>query len=131
MTAEPVLNVPLLAKVLDHVTGHPGEWNQTMWAVENSCGTLCCVAGWAAIMAGYELKFDSAVCSCGCTDALDGNTASYTTTNEFISDVAQRELGLTEDQAKTLFSGCNNINDLWAIANAYSDGEIERLEVSA
>lgn len=126
------LNVPLLTKVLDHVTAHPEEWNQTVWAVEHSCGTACCVAGWAAVMAGYELKFDgSAVCGCGCTDALDGDTASYTTTGEFISDVAQRELGLTESQAKTLFSGCNGLDTLWSLANAYSDGEIERLEVTA
>lgn len=131
-STEPELNVPLLTKVLDHITAHPKEWNQGLWAVQGeTCGTTCCVAGWAAVMSGHTLDFEERSCPCTQCEVEGAKAASYTTEGEFICNVAQRELGLTVSQAGFLFSGTNNLDDLWFLANAYSDGEIERLEVTA
>lgn len=135
MTTEPVLNVPLLTKVLDHITAHPAEWNQGVWAEETTCGTAACVAGWAVIMSGHPLVFEANVRMYD-PDSLEisnsGPCARFTANNEYIADVARHELGLTKGQAECLFDSANKLDSLWQMANAYSDGEIQRLsEVSA
>ena len=137
MTAEPVLNVPLLTKVLDHITANPKEWNQRVFVREATCGTAACVAGWAVIMTGHTLEYEQGECIHGsrteaCREACRAQFARCTADEKFIADVARHELGLTAAQSACLFKGTNDLHDLWALASVFSDGEIQRLdEVSA
>lgn len=111
------VNAPLLRKVLEHITEHPDEWFQGMWAKRSACGTACCVAGHVAVMTGHELIFDS-----------DGE-ASFVQDGRWISTVATEELRLPDQDPESyephLFAGFNSLPDLWRIANELTDGEIE------
>jgi hypothetical protein len=130
LSIEPELNIPLLTKVLDHITANPLEWGQGVWATETECGTAACVAGWAVIMSGHTLEFEDM----HMWDRLTGRrlntgpSARRTTDGEPIADVARRELGLNVDQSKYLFADHRDLDDLWNLANAFSNGEIQRLD---
>jgi hypothetical protein len=108
------INVPLLTRVLDHITVNPKEWEQANWAVKTSCGTACCVAGHAAVMTGHTPDFSRGY---GRTD--------MTSDGRLIYEVAQQELGLGADQADAMFAQENTLHDLWAMASEFTDGEIE------
>lgn len=41
-------------QVLDQILNHPETWNQKSWHTE--CGTQHCIAGWAQILGGYDIK---------------------------------------------------------------------------
>lgn len=107
------INAPLLRKVLDHITAHPEEWDQTDWASMTSCGTACCVAGHAAVMTGHTPDFRGY-----------GST-HVTSDGRYICDVAREELRLEHWQADDLFAVCYTLKDLWRIASEFTDGEIE------
>src|SRR3989337_610111 len=70
---EPTIDVPLLRKVLEHVTAHRELHVQRFWLVDlagartshdwnqvleeegkATCGTAGCLAGWTRLLAGYE-----------------------------------------------------------------------------
>lgn len=49
------INWPLLERVIEHIIDHPEEWNQEVWIRKTpGCGTQACIAGWAALFAGYH-----------------------------------------------------------------------------
>lgn len=112
------INVPPLRKALEHVTEHPEEHDQTIWARRTKCGTTGCLAYWITVYAGYEARWPNAVTV----------HTNWTTANEPIRDTAAREVGLTRDQADQLFEMGNTIDNLWTLAEAYTDGEITRPE---
>lgn len=118
------INVPLLRKTLEHITAHPDEWDQDIWAERTPCGTVACLAGTAVLLQGFELDFYESECDCGCRE---GTTASYVISDppQTIQEVARTTLGLTEDQADDLFESDNTLRDLWAYANSFTNGEIE------
>lgn len=117
---QPGLNVPLLTKVLDHITEHPDEWRQSWWATKTECGTACCVAGWATVFSGHELSFSP--------HHADEMWASYTADGEMIEDVAKRELGLDDEAAEALFQASNSRSALWYFAEQMSGGHIVKPE---
>lgn len=134
------LNVPLLTKVLEHVTAHPEEWDQSNWAVRRDCGTTYCVAGWTVTMTGHDVdwhEFWNLPLGVHRSDYADVHSlAGYTDTTSgcraYIPDVAQFELGLSYEQRKRLFKGSNNLDTLWQLADEFSHGEIKQLsEVAA
>lgn len=111
------VNTPLLRKTLEHITAHPEEYRQRLWAKRTACGTACCVAGWAVQFTGHNLLFDQ-----------DGDAENVVTTDGdvvSISEVAEQELGLTERQSDKLFYGGNNLAILYTLANKFTEGEIE------
>jgi hypothetical protein len=100
---EPVPNLPLLRKVLDHIDAHPEEWEQGSWAIQSSrysCGTAYCLAGHVAVMTGHEPAWDSI--------AQGEFYADHTTADACIGDVAQAELGITTEEADALFQADNS-----------------------
>lgn len=114
------VNIPLLRKVLDHVTAHPEEHNQSMWGVRTSCGTAYCIAGHALVMSGVQLGWE---------DTADGYgyaTVDVTKDGEQIHDAARRVLGLDDVQAYLLFDPNNSRDRAWAIAADITDGKIQR-----
>ena len=49
-------NWPLLLLILEYVIKHPDEYDQKQWRSTDlpRCGTVRCIAGWAAFFSGYE-----------------------------------------------------------------------------
>lgn len=116
------VNVPLLRKILEHITAHPEEWHQEWWAIktsESSCGTACCVAGWAAFLGGYSFRWGH---------LQDNDKASVNVggkAGKTIPEIARKLLGLNQDQGTELFYSGNTLKDLWADAHEFTNGEIE------
>lgn len=59
-----LFNIDLAQRVLDHVERFPEQHNQKVvygpyWSDEKTCGTVGCLAGWAAQLSG---QFDGSVC---------------------------------------------------------------------
>lgn len=111
------VNTPLLRKTLEHITAHPEEHAQGLWAKRTACGTACCVAGWAVQFTGHDLLFD-----------LNGDAEHVVTADGdvvSISEIAEQELGLTERQSEKLFCGGNSVAILYTLANKFTEGEIE------
>lgn len=120
MTTDLKPNVALLLKQLEWATaehekelrGEDSEWNQGNW-----CGTACCIAGHTVLDTGWTFETFG-----------DGEYTSFAVKGSEVKNVeaiAREALGLTEDQCSELFSGSNDIEDLWTIAAGISDGEIE------
>jgi hypothetical protein len=66
--------------------------DMTTWARRTSCGTVMCLAGWAAVHAGDPPRF------------LEGATHTmYTLSGYPVETVAREYLGLTVQEACTLF----------------------------
>lgn len=109
-------NAELAYAVLDHIDANPKQWNQAEWWIQTDCGTAACFAGWAVALAGHKVASRETYGY----DAIDGDE------NTFISTVAARDLGLTEectctegcgrqvadDNAARLFYGSNTRKDL-------------------
>ncbi len=80
---------------------------------EWSCGTVACLAGWAALLNGWRpIRRESDLVY------RDGRA-------EPVIDVARRVLDLDRDQAETLFVGSNSLEQLWQLASRYTDGQIQ------
>lgn len=96
----PQRNVELLEATLKHITDHPEQHDQTSWArTDLACGTAACFAGWACELAGYQLD-------------LGHNWDAYCFVNgrrEGIRETAQALLGLSNQEASTLFCGGNEL----------------------
>lgn len=115
------VNVPLLRKVLEHITEHPEEWDQTVWARPTACGTAYCVAGWAVTMAGLTVDMERL------------NNAGYRgtlTDGRPVWDAAAALLGVPkvdflDDAEGDIFDPCNDLHDIWRIASELTHGEIE------
>lgn len=114
-------NIEKLEAVLDYIRTHPEEHDQGTWAAKTDCGTAMCFAGTAVMLAGYEFVWD-----CG----IDGTFSAHLCRvppghpdelcrwgqDELaeIPKVAQRELGLTNDQKNWLFFHSDTLDDLEA-----------------
>ena len=46
------LNVRLLRRIQKKITKHPELFDMSSWSHETSCGTSCCIGGWALILSG-------------------------------------------------------------------------------
>lgn len=124
------INTPLLLKALEHVTDHPEEHDQDGWAMRSPfCGTTYCLAGHVVRMTGHDIKWQTPSEEGVPGEEVASQVAEPVlidgTTETRISVVAAHELGLDEAQADQLFLGCATVAELWALAYAYSNGEIQ------
>lgn len=74
------MNATLLLKVKDQILNEPRLFDMGLWQEVHSCGTVCCIGGWACALEGQ----------------FSGN-------DEYTKRKAIELLGLTEDEARTLF----------------------------
>jgi hypothetical protein len=97
------VNVELLERTLTYIRDHPEEWDQGHWI----CNTTACFAGHAILLDGVEI-----------TNRLPSNWGMYSTRSGEIdvSVSAEQRLGLTRQQANTLFWCKNRLDDLERIA---------------
>lgn len=121
---QPDLNVPLLRKVLEHITDNPEQWDQSNYAISDAaCGTSYCVAGWTTVFTDHEIEWHWVPDE----DCPRGGPMMFglrTTDGSSIHTVAARELGITTEASMALFCGTNTLADLWEMARLFSDGEI-------
>lgn len=112
--AEKTINIPLLRKVMDHITAHPEEHDQTTWGQRRHCGTTFCVAGWAVQFAGHEIVWPS------------DDEAEFVEDGQAIADVAETALGLTPWQAEQLFHQSFGLPQVWDAVEEITGGELTR-----
>lgn len=139
-------NAIALKSALDHITAHPEEWDQEKWAEKTACGTSCCLAGHAAIQAGYELDWTDeerivwdlktetekvvtywSACRIkphGDYPDFVGYNVNGEPSGPFIEDVANDALDLTNGEGDLMYSPSNRLWDLWDKAKQFTDGEI-------
>ncbi len=128
-----MVNIQLLVKTYNHIAQNPGEWNQRNWR----CNTGMCFGGHASVLAGYQfarkspdtlvsdivrVPVDMANTHIVPEDHPDANTesdvwkhsaiGSHFVPGMFVSDLAEKELGLDDCQAEDLFSALNTLDDL-------------------
>jgi len=123
----PPLNLPLLRKTVEHI--HiPGVWDQTSWmrtSGRSECGTVGCLAGWAVELTGrYDMIFaeNEEEGERYVDMVLDRATGE----TEFLSEVARRELGLTDDEGEYLFDGSNSMADILHLCSSIAERSGEK-----
>jgi hypothetical protein len=110
--AETRVNVDLLRRTLEHITRHPGDWDQIVWWKDNECGTTGCLAGWAVRLQYPDAFMPHAELS------VAGAPPRH------VQEIARDELGLKPVEAIRLFDGGNDLRDLWTLAAEFTGGAI-------
>lgn len=127
---EPEPNLELLRLVFKTIDAEPERWNQTSWATAAGftigvmdandtafCGTSFCAAGWAIELSGqHEFMFEHPDDMNGTVTAemcVDRETGEH----EYIETAARRLLGLTPEEAYSLFAAENSREDLEIVAD--------------
>lgn len=138
------IKVAALDRVLQFINDHPDKHEQNTWlavplrdkqreAPQLRCNTVGCVAGWTAILAGYEPYWNRGMR--GDTEMVtplpgaepigliplgtDGDRPVYE-----VRSLALTLLGLTDDEADVMFEGGNTIYDMWRIAERITQGAV-------
>lgn len=106
----PTPNTAELVAIYQYIKAHPEEWDQGVYAKRTACGTAYCIAGHAAVRAGWKplwpRREGNATANC-----LDGPRDDDGWLPLF-DDVARDILGLTAGQASNLFDAGNGIDDI-------------------
>lgn len=84
-------NIPLMRRVLDHITSNPGQHNQSSYRE--------CVAGWAVRLHGDWGFLNTTGPGAMAVDAVNFRTGRVAD----VDDLAAELLGITEDEAEYLF----------------------------
>ncbi len=106
------------------VLGLPSEWNQATWASRRDCGTVCCIAGKAALLEGWRPDFLSRA------DVSDAFTITFERdgSSRFADELAQEILGLTDQEASHLFRSENTVEQIEELIDKIVDGSYDEME---
>lgn len=112
-------------EVIEFIEEHPQRWDQSVWLEDrdwmvddsdpavNSCGTVGCVAGWAAMLNGWKMV----------RPAGFGTIVEKHGRREYVEVAGRTELGLEPWQADVLFHGNNDLESIKLIGKAIAAGE--------
>lgn len=100
--SDPVPNIDLMEKVLEHLRIHPEDHDQAAF-----CGTAMCFAGWAAVLSKQYTPDE--------WTSLDSGIRWFNAGMEL--------LGLTRQQAATLFDPVNELEHLELMVKRIAAGE--------
>lgn len=112
-------NEELLLKVVDHAISAE-NWNQHEWIAKSDkfdCGTTACVAGFAALTAGWKPVFvqsslltswSDESCNCGECRGVTTNIVERDGVRLSVFEAARKVLGLTIFEADTMFESHND-----------------------
>lgn len=123
-----MIDVPLLRKELEHITAHPDEWDQKVWLRHtnaSTCGTKGCLAGNVVLHLGWKPYADPIQVAIGTPLHHVWRAGKDGMEIRRVRDVAREALGLTYDEENVLFASGNTLLEMWLIAEALTDGEIE------
>jgi hypothetical protein len=119
--------LPLLRKVLEHVSAHPDEHDQDYWGHRTDCGTTRCIAGWTTYFSGYqETDWGPLLWAGG--DGLSAVEKDGRTTS--VAWAAQTLLGLSYEEADELFYA-ENLTEVWGIVERITGGALTRDDIEA
>lgn len=104
------VNIAELQASMTHIIDHPEEWNQEKWV----CGSAACFAGRGLLNNGYQVFYDS---------MQDRNFASKGGTSADVADAAAALYGITQLDAKILFSPNNTLDALQEMVKDLANGE--------
>lgn len=92
-----------MIEVLDKIRANPETFNMAYWAYMSDCGTTYCLAGHAALLAGWEPAFEY----------FDADMCTKDNQRSFIFTVAAEHLGLTAlEAARIFFKAVKTVDDL-------------------
>lgn len=101
-------NAVLAYQVLDTIDANPDQWDQADWAAMSKCGAAYCFAGWAVVLSGRKLVWESRSRTFAQAEfVLDDR---YGVGQQWIGEAAREALGI--DDSAALFSGGNTREDL-------------------
>lgn len=120
-------NAELFAKIRDIIRDNPEQHDQSTFE-DDACGTTRCVAGWAIYLeAGAPLfTSDPGVCLTPEVKALEERLGlvrgGFEDDLDMVPVIAQKLLGLNDQQAHQLFYRMNNRRAL-ELVERYAEGE--------
>lgn len=112
------LNADLLLAVREQITANPETHEQGTWGRKNECGTTHCIAGWACVLEGVQIRWTEhgeELAAMGGTNEVAANGTCWA-----IPGYAANALGLDGLQSAALFYETDNGKAL-----AYLDRLIE------
>lgn len=109
------LNIPLLRKAVEWVEEQDalenGQWDQSVFVANPSCGTVYCVAGYVGQL--MDSRFER-------TECFEDEHGVLL----HVENVATAALGLNKTQADFLFSEDNTAEDVRRIAERFAGGKL-------
>lgn len=135
MTPTPA-QVDRLRRELEFLTTYPERHDQGTWyrlprpaavdaepGADWTCGTAGCLAGWTALHADHEPYLDAGGVV---TDEYVVAPGDGPVEDRLVGvhELARDLLGLTYEQGDALFSGDNNLRDLWEYARVFTNDAI-------
>jgi hypothetical protein len=122
------INAPILRKALEHITAHPEEWRQSIWALKDLCGTECCLAGTIVAQQGYHFIWDNGAAQFAVKPGVEGkryipHAAAVELLGRPLHEFISGDAGYA--MIKRLFYSTHNLRDLWSLASLMTNGEIE------
>ena len=125
-------NAEKIREVLDYITKHPEEWDQSIYARRTECGSAYCVAGLAVVLNGHQLHWSrhehlledlrKGIARHSFNAVRNGHEFDVVS----IPWLAQEELELSDNEAYQFFKPHNTIDRLWQLAGQFTDGEVKR-----
>ena len=113
-------DLPLLRKVIDHITAHPEQHDQKFWLKTTECGTVACVAGWTCLLNGDEpderVAYGNHTASVIPADAPNPDARSIAYSSS-VPERAKELLGLTPKEADALFDEDATFNDVLSVCH--------------
>lgn len=107
-------NTALAEETLQYIKDHPFEWMQSTYGMNTQCGTVGCFAYHAVNLSGeYEHVLN--------TQWHKRGSLSHTITAS--KEAAMQVLGLTEDEALTMFTSYNTLDELSYMVKDFVNGD--------
>ena len=104
-------NIELLDAGLARIDANPEEWNQTTWGRWTECGTVACLFGHIAMVAGGELVFAEEFADAFSVETPEGYVSEI---QDWVIDL----LDITQEQAVALSDADNTREDLQGMRDA-------------
>lgn len=112
-------NIERLDAVLAYIKAHPDEHDQDVWRKKTECGTTMCFAGHAVAMFTPDAEWVHIPLQPNDFDKVTINGQMKT-----VAQVAADLLGLSDDDADTLFYGAATIGDVEFILDDIKEGVV-------
>ena len=101
-------NEPLLHDAWSAILADPKSWNQGSYGKQTPCGTTFCLAGHVAVLAGAEVLTSGSW--------VEFSMPGYHVTTLAAYEIARDALGLSCEEADTLFVDSMSVGDLKEMA---------------
>jgi len=112
------------------------KWNQNTWGhslrdeqTHEPCGTACCIAGAAAILAGIADKPVKGYMQINPQTITGYNGETVKVSEQSWYDAGAAILGLTRDESIQLFNGDNNLTQVKRLVRSFAKARGEYIQV--